>query len=91
MQLDIRKKASIIFVGEGARLGKRTIEIGDEATLHHNGKNVKARITNVKETQIIGKITSSEYYPENPGITIGREIRFLEENIFEIFKMPKKD
>jgi len=91
MQWDKRKAASIIFAGEGTRLEKRTIEIGDEATLQHNGKDVKVKITKVKGTQITGTITRSEYYPEHPEIPIAKEIGFSEENIFVIYEITKKD
>jgi len=91
MNFDKRKAKSIIYIGEGGRLPRQVAEVGDEATLYHNGNLVMAKITSTQGNQIVGMITRSAYHPDpHPDHTIGKEIRFLEENIFEISKLTRK-
>ena len=89
MEFDKRER-SIIFNG-WPELPKPFIEEGDEATLHHKGNLLLAKISTVKGNQMVGTITRSacdtDLYPE---LTVGKEIRFLEQNIFGISKLKRK-
>lgn len=91
MQLDKRRAESIFFIGDGPRISKHVIEEGDEATLYYKGNLGMATITSMKGNQMVGTITRSPYDPHlHSELTIGKEIRFLEENIFGISKMTNK-
>lgn len=88
MQFDKRKGTSIIYIGEGPKLPKHIVEVGDEATLYHNGNLVMAKITSMRENQMVGTITRSAYDPDlHPELITGKEIQFREENIVGISKL----
>lgn len=92
MKFDEREVTPIIFVGDGSKLPDHVVEEGDEAVLFHNGKLVMANISSLKGNQMVGTVTRSAYESDlHPEFTIGKEIYFLEENVFGISKMTKKD
>jgi hypothetical protein len=92
MKFDEREATPITFVGDGSNLPEHVIEEGDEAVLFHDGKLIMANISSLKGNQMVGTVTRSAYEPDlHPELTIGKEIYFLEENIFGISKMTKKD
>ena len=91
MKFDKREATPIIFIGNGLILPKHIVQEGDEAVLFHNGNLVMANISSLNGYQIFGSVTRSVYEPDlHPELTIGKEIQFLEENIFGISKMMKE-
>jgi hypothetical protein len=65
MNVDKRKAKSIIYIGEGRKHPRQVAEVGDEATLYHNGNLVMAKITSTQWNQIVGMITRSAYHPDS--------------------------
>ncbi len=91
MRFEKREVVSINFIGEGPTPSKPIVEEGDDAVLYHNGNLVLANISSLKGNQMVGTITRLGYEPEpRSELIIGKEIQFLEENIFRISKMTKK-
>jgi hypothetical protein len=91
MKFDKREVTPIIFIGDGLTLPKHIVEEGDEAVLYHDDNLVMAKILSIKENQMLGTITRLLYEPDlHPELSIGKEIQFLETNIFGISKMTKK-
>lgn len=86
MSLD-KRKTLIFFTGDDLRQMNTMIEEGDEATLYHEGNLIMATITSTKQHAFKGIITRSAYEPDlHPYLIPGKDIKFLEENIFGISK-----
>jgi hypothetical protein len=91
VEFEKRELISINFIGDGLTPSKDIVEEGDEAVLYHKGNLVLVNISSLKENQMVGTITSLAYDADpRSELTIGKEIQFLEENIFGISKMTKK-
>jgi hypothetical protein len=92
MKFEEREATPIIFVGDGSKLPEHVVKEGDEAVLFHEGKLVMANISSPKGNQMVGTITRLAYESDLCSeLAIGKEIYFLEKNIFGISKMTKKD
>jgi len=88
MQFDKRKGSIMFGVKDGSKLPKDRIpKEGDEVYLYHDGNLVTAEISSIKGKQMVGTITRSPYNPDlHPELSIGKELQFVEENIFVISK-----
>ena len=87
MVLDERGERALIFIGDGPQFPKLVIEKDDEATLYHTGNLIMALIKNIDDNHIIGLITRSSYDPDlHTELISGKEVKFLEQNIFGVSK-----
>lgn len=90
MTLDERKEHILVFIGEGS-IPRLVVEVGDEATLYHEGNLVMATIKAINANQMVGLITRSAYDPDlHPDYVFGKEIHFTEENIFGISRKKRQ-
>jgi len=90
MKFDERKEKPIMITGGDPVLMKEFIEEGDEAVLFQDGKLITAQISTRKRNKMLGIITWSAYDSDlHPEFAVGKEIHFLEKNIFGISKMKE--
>lgn len=89
MAIDKRNHNYLIFIGEGS-IPRLVIEVGDEATLYHEGNLLMATISVIHEKQMTGHIARSAYDPDlHSDYISGKEIHFSEENIFGISRKQR--
>jgi hypothetical protein len=90
MNFDKRKEHALIYIGEGS-IPRLVVEVGDEATLYHEGNLIMATIKAINANQLVGFITRSTYDPDlHPNYISGQEINFSEKNIFGISRKKRQ-
>lgn len=90
MPLDNRNEHALVFIGESS-IPRLFVEVGDEATLYHEGNLIMATIKEINANQMVGLITRSAYDPGlHTDYVLGKKIHFTEENIFGISRKKRQ-